>query len=72
MAEGASVRRVPGRPDSEQFSWGRGMAEHSAVDLKLDQAHSARMYDYYLGGTTNFPADREAAGRALAAFPGDR
>ncbi|MFD5030785.1 SAM-dependent methyltransferase [Streptomyces sp. NPDC058220] len=27
------------------------------------------MYDYYLGGTTNFPADREAAGRAMAAFP---
>ncbi|MFJ5231099.1 SAM-dependent methyltransferase [Kitasatospora sp. NPDC088391] len=27
------------------------------------------MYDFYLGGTTNFPADREAAGRALAVFP---
>ncbi|MCS0635438.1 SAM-dependent methyltransferase [Streptomyces sp. LP05-1] len=40
-----------------------------AVDLELDKAHSARMYDYYLGGVTNFPADREAAGRALAAFP---
>lgn len=45
------------------------MADDSTVDLKLDQAHSARMYDYYLGGTTNFPADREAAGKALAAFP---
>ncbi|WP_405792359.1 SAM-dependent methyltransferase [Streptomyces sp. NBC_01506] len=43
--------------------------DSSPVDLKLDQAHSARMYDYYLGGTTNFPADREAAGKALAAFP---
>ncbi|RDG39153.1 SAM-dependent methyltransferase [Streptomyces corynorhini] len=39
------------------------------VDLELDRAHSARMYDYYLGGTTNFPADREAATRAMAAFP---
>jgi S-adenosyl methyltransferase len=39
------------------------------VDLELDRAHSARMYDYYLGGVTNFPADREAAGRAIAAFP---
>ena len=39
------------------------------MDLELDRAHSARMYDYYLGGNTNFPADREAVGRVLAAFP---
>ncbi|ETA00144.1 hypothetical protein CcI156_20680 [Frankia sp. CcI156] len=39
------------------------------VDLNTDQAHPARMYDYYLGGKTHFPADREAADRALAAFP---
>ena len=39
------------------------------MDLELDRAHSARMYDYYLGGYTNFPADREAVGRVLAAFP---
>ncbi|MEU3184050.1 SAM-dependent methyltransferase [Streptomyces sp. NPDC006923] len=45
------------------------MGDDSTVDLELDRAHSARMYDYYLGGTTNFPADREAAGRAMAAFP---
>ena len=43
--------------------------EDSGVDLQLDRAHSARMYDYYLGGTTNFPADREAVGRVIAAFP---
>ncbi|WP_410540570.1 SAM-dependent methyltransferase [Streptomyces sp. KL2] len=41
----------------------------AAVDLELDRAHSARMYDYYLGGVTNFPADREAAARALSVFP---
>ncbi|MEU2354384.1 SAM-dependent methyltransferase [Streptomyces misionensis] len=39
------------------------------VTLNIHVPHSARMYDYYLGGTTNFPADREAAGRALAVFP---
>ncbi|GAA2229158.1 MULTISPECIES: SAM-dependent methyltransferase [Kitasatospora] len=39
------------------------------VNLDVHVAHSARMYDYYLGGTTNFAADREAAGRALAVFP---
>lgn len=30
------------------------------------------MYDYYLGGTDNFPADREAAERILAIEPGVR
>nr|WP_168723319.1 SAM-dependent methyltransferase [Streptomyces sp. SAT1]ANO41883.1 hypothetical protein A8713_031970 [Streptomyces sp. SAT1] len=39
------------------------------VNLDFHVPHSARMYDYFLGGTTNFPADREAAGRALAVFP---
>lgn len=39
------------------------------VDLELDRAHSARMYDYFLGGKTNFPADREAAAQAIEAFP---
>jgi hypothetical protein len=29
----------------------------------------ARMYDYYLGGKDNFPADREAAEQALSAVP---
>jgi hypothetical protein len=43
--------------------------QDGVVDLELDRAHSARMYDYFLGGVTNFPADREAAGRAMAAFP---
>jgi SAM-dependent methyltransferase len=42
---------------------------HDVVDLELDRPHSARMYDYFLGGVTNFPADREAAARAIAAFP---
>ncbi|WP_344632837.1 SAM-dependent methyltransferase [Streptomyces glaucosporus] len=44
-------------------------ADDGVIDLELDRAHSARMYDYYLGGHTNFPADREAAGRAMAVFP---
>jgi hypothetical protein len=46
-----------------------GPVEESAVDLQLDRAHSARMYDYYLGGRTNFVADREAVGRVIAVFP---
>jgi SAM-dependent methyltransferase len=43
--------------------------DDTGVDLQLDRPHSARMYDYYLGGSTNFPADREAVGRVMAAFP---
>ncbi|MFU8874979.1 SAM-dependent methyltransferase [Micromonospora sp. SL4-19] len=33
-------------------------------------ATAARIYDYYLGGTHNFPADREAAEAMLRVFPG--
>lgn len=32
----------------------------------------ARMYDYYLGGKDNYPADREAGDKALAAVPEGR
>ncbi|MFJ3788866.1 SAM-dependent methyltransferase [Kitasatospora sp. NPDC090091] len=39
------------------------------ADLRPDVPHPARMYDYYLGGKDHFPADREAAERALAANP---
>jgi hypothetical protein len=31
--------------------------------------NSARMYDYFLGGKDNFPVDREAAEKAVAAMP---
>ncbi|MGW2375707.1 MULTISPECIES: SAM-dependent methyltransferase [Kitasatospora] len=42
------------------------MSRYDGVDLRLNVPHSARMYDYYLGGFTNFAADREAAGHVLA------
>src|SRR6185295_5766102 len=41
-------------------------------ELDTGVAHPARVYDYWLGGTNNFPADREAAERVLAATPGLR
>ena len=40
-----------------------------SIDLNVEVAHSARMYDYLLGGKDNYPADREAAEKSLAAFP---
>jgi hypothetical protein len=39
------------------------------VDLRTDVAHSARIYDYLLGGKDNFPADRAAAEQAIALYP---
>jgi S-adenosyl methyltransferase len=33
-------------------------------------AHVARVYDYWLGGKDNFPADRAAGDQAISAFPG--
>ncbi|MEZ0094086.1 SAM-dependent methyltransferase [Streptacidiphilus sp. EB129] len=38
-------------------------------DLRPDIPHSARLYDYYLGGKDNFPADREAAARVVQLLP---
>jgi S-adenosyl methyltransferase len=37
--------------------------------IDIDQPSAARMYDYYLGGTHNFAADRKAAEAIIAAIP---
>ncbi|WP_377272159.1 SAM-dependent methyltransferase [Peterkaempfera sp. SMS 1(5)a] len=42
------------------------------TDLRTDIPHPARMYDYFLGGKDNFPADREAAEKALSISPAFR
>jgi hypothetical protein len=39
-------------------------------DFDVDTPHIARIYDYWLGGTDNFEADRKAAELALAARKG--
>ncbi len=47
---------------SDSTGWmQRGLTEEplQQVDLRTDIPHSARMYDYWLGGKTNFPPDRE-------------
>src|SRR5260370_38216324 len=41
-----------------------------APKLDAGHAHSARVYNYWLGGKDNFAADREAAEQAIAANPG--
>src|SRR5580693_3165520 len=44
----------------------------AAPDFDTSHAHSARIYNYWLGGKDNFAADREAAELAIAANPGIR
>lgn len=44
-------------------------AWESAIDIRVDQAHSARVIDALSGGRTNFTADRELAGRIQQVFP---
>jgi len=38
-------------------------------DFDTSVPHVARVYDYWLGGTDNFPADRAMGERTLAAYP---
>ena len=45
-------------------------AAGSAVpQVDTSRPHSARMYDYFLGGKNNFAADRETADKVLASTP---
>ncbi|MEU1283337.1 SAM-dependent methyltransferase [Kitasatospora sp. NPDC005856] len=46
-----------------------GSDESAALHIRQDIPHSARMYDYFLGGKDNFAVDREAAERVLTVFP---
>ena len=45
-----------------------GGTEPAAFDTSV--AHSARVHDYWLGGTNNYPADRAAGDAVIAAYPG--
>jgi SAM-dependent methyltransferase len=40
--------------------------------IDTSKPHSARMYDYYLGGKDHFAADRETAQRAMRSWPAVR
>jgi hypothetical protein len=36
-------------------------SSHAARDIDTSRPHSARMYDYYLGGKDHFEVDKQAA-----------
>jgi len=42
------------------------------AEIDTSVAHPARVYDYWLGGKTNFAADRKAADEVIAVQPGIR
>ncbi|HLI75360.1 MAG TPA: SAM-dependent methyltransferase [Acidobacteriaceae bacterium] len=43
--------------------------ESDVPGLDIETPHPSRMYDYYLGGKDNWPADRDAARRVIRAVP---
>ena len=53
---------------TDAADWMRG-SDRPPVELHTDRAHAARVYDYLLGGKTNYAADRLAAEEALAVLP---
>ncbi|KAK1183992.1 SAM-dependent methyltransferase [Streptomyces sp. NBS 14/10] len=44
--------------------------EPPSSPLNQGKPHSARMYDYFLGGKDNYVADRQAAAKVLTMWPG--
>jgi hypothetical protein len=48
--------------------------EHGLMEPTIDteKPHTARIYDYYLGGKDNFSADRRTAERAMESWPAVR
>ena len=45
------------------------VAEPPSPDIDVSRPHTARIYDYYLGGKNHFAADRTVAEKAIAAAP---
>ncbi|MFJ6080071.1 SAM-dependent methyltransferase [Streptomyces sp. NPDC092369] len=43
---------------------------HAARDIDTSRPHSARMYDYYLGGKDHFEIDKQAAESVAGVYPG--
>jgi S-adenosyl methyltransferase len=48
---------------------GEHAEQFSAAGIDLERPSVARVYDYYLGGTTNWAVDREFGDRVLAKIP---
>ena len=69
MARDDARPQRPQRPQRAQRARPAGEAGPGAAKSDTDVAYSARVNNYWRGGTDNFAADREAAEQALKAFP---
>ncbi|MFJ3219367.1 SAM-dependent methyltransferase [Kitasatospora sp. NPDC086801] len=58
-----------GEATGTDWDWARADDWQPPSELDTGIPHTARMYDYYLGGKDNFEADRKAAQAAIAAYP---
>ncbi|WP_372512072.1 SAM-dependent methyltransferase [Frankia umida] len=70
MRRGLAI--VSGGEAESRFGWARSARAVAGSDLRTDRPHTARVYDYYLGGKDHYPADREAAEKTLAVMPNVR
>src|SRR5215469_15316994 len=68
----AGGRRRAKEPSRHERAWYvlpvLAAPDQPAFDVSV--AHQARIYNYWLGGTDHYPADRKAAEAAIAAYPG--
>ncbi|MBB5936405.1 SAM-dependent methyltransferase [Streptomyces zagrosensis] len=62
--EKCDIRKEPHKVGSEEN------VQLNNTRLSQDKPHSARMYDYFLGGKTNYVVDRQAAEEVLRHRPG--
>ena len=54
---------------SDDMAWTKQELGYAPPEVDTSVPHSARIYDYVLGGKDNYPPDREAAERMLAISP---
>ncbi|MDX6355533.1 MAG: hypothetical protein QOF98_2436, partial [Streptomyces sp.] len=54
---------------SDDMSWTSLPLTYEPPEIDTSVPHSARVYDYVLGGKDNYPVDREAAEKMLAGWP---
>src|SRR5580704_3325728 len=78
--DGGRTGRRPAVSSQDEKSWMSAPppgakadgAEWALSQIDTTVAHSARRYDYWLGGKDNFAADRESGDAIAAAFPSVR
>ena len=64
------VRLSCGRTRARTIGETVASKDWGGIDIRADIPHAGRMYDYMLGGTTNFESDRVASHAAGLEFPG--